>query len=51
MTAPTTMQIRGFRGNVITPDQDGYDDARASRSPYAAAATTSRASRCLTTES
>jgi FAD/FMN-containing dehydrogenase len=29
MTAPTTTQIRGFRGNVITPDQDGYDDARA----------------------
>jgi FAD/FMN-containing dehydrogenase len=29
MTAPTTMQIRGFRGDVIAPDHDGYDDARA----------------------
>ena len=29
MTAPTTMQIPGFRGNVIAPDDDGYDDARA----------------------
>jgi FAD/FMN-containing dehydrogenase len=29
MTAPTTMQIPGFRGDVIAPGQDGYDDARA----------------------
>ena len=29
MTALTTMQIPGFRGNVIAPDHDGYDDARA----------------------
>ena len=29
MTAPTTMQIPGFRGDVIVPDHDGYDDARA----------------------
>jgi FAD/FMN-containing dehydrogenase len=29
MPAPTTMQIPGFRGDVIAPDQDGYDDARA----------------------
>ena len=29
MTAPTTMQIPGFRGDVIAPDHDGYDDARA----------------------
>jgi FAD/FMN-containing dehydrogenase len=29
MTAPTTMQIPGFRGDVIAPDQDGYDGARA----------------------
>ena len=29
MTAPTTMQIPGLRGDVIAPDHDGYDDARA----------------------
>jgi FAD/FMN-containing dehydrogenase len=29
MTALTTMQIPGFRGDVIAPDRDGYDDARA----------------------
>ena len=29
MTAPTTTQIPGFRGDVIAPDHDGYDDARA----------------------
>jgi FAD/FMN-containing dehydrogenase len=29
MTAPTTMQIPGFRGDVIAPDRNGYDDARA----------------------
>ena len=29
MTAPATMQIPGFRGEVIAPDHDGYDDARA----------------------
>ncbi len=29
MTAPTTMQIPGFRGDVIAADHDGYDDARA----------------------
>jgi FAD/FMN-containing dehydrogenase len=29
MTAPTTMQIRGFRGVVIVPDHVAYDDARA----------------------
>jgi len=29
MTAPTTMRIRGFRGDVIAADHDGYDDARA----------------------
>jgi FAD binding domain/Berberine and berberine like len=29
MTAPTTMQISGFRGDVIAPDRNGYDDARA----------------------
>ena len=29
MTAPTTMQIPGFRGEVIAPGQDGYDGARA----------------------
>ena len=29
MTAPTTMQIPGFRGDMIVPDHDGYDDARA----------------------
>ena len=29
MTAPTRMQIPGFRGNVIAPGHDGYDDARA----------------------
>jgi FAD/FMN-containing dehydrogenase len=28
-TAPTTMQIPGFRGDLITPDHHGYDDARA----------------------
>ena len=29
MTAPTTTQIPGFGGDVIAPDHDGYDDARA----------------------
>jgi FAD/FMN-containing dehydrogenase len=29
MTAPTTMQIPGFRGDVIARDRNGYDDARA----------------------
>ena len=29
MTAPATMQIPGFRGEVIAPGQDGYDGARA----------------------
>jgi hypothetical protein len=29
MTALTTKQIPGFRGDVIAPDHDGYDDARA----------------------
>ena len=29
MTAPTTMQIPGFRGDVIAPDHNGYDEARA----------------------
>src|SRR4249920_2117891 len=29
MTTLTTMQIPGFRGDVIAPDHDGYDDARA----------------------
>ena len=29
MTALTTMQIPGFWGAVIAPDDDGYDDARA----------------------
>ena len=29
MTAPTTTQIPGFRGDMIVPDHDGYDDARA----------------------
>jgi FAD/FMN-containing dehydrogenase len=29
MTALTTVQIPGFRGDVIAPDHDGYDDARA----------------------
>jgi FAD/FMN-containing dehydrogenase len=29
MTTPTAIQIPGFRGDVITPDRDGYDDARA----------------------
>jgi FAD/FMN-containing dehydrogenase len=29
MTAPTTMQMPGFRGDLITPDRNGYDDARA----------------------
>ena len=29
MTAPTTMQIPGFRGDLITPDHHDYDDARA----------------------
>ena len=31
MTAPTTMQIPGFRGDVIAPDHDEYDEARAVR--------------------
>jgi FAD binding domain len=29
MSAPTAMQISGFRGDVIVPDRDGYDGARA----------------------
>ena len=29
MTAPATTQIAGFRGDVITPEHDGYDEARA----------------------
>jgi FAD/FMN-containing dehydrogenase len=29
MPALTTMQIRGFVGDVIAPDHEGYDDARA----------------------
>src|SRR5687767_4833137 len=29
MTAPTAMQIPGFRGLLVTPDKDDYDDARA----------------------
>jgi FAD/FMN-containing dehydrogenase len=29
MTAPTKMQIPGFRGDVIAPDHHDYDDARA----------------------
>jgi FAD/FMN-containing dehydrogenase len=29
MTAPTAMQIPGFRGDLITPDHQGYDGARA----------------------
>jgi FAD/FMN-containing dehydrogenase len=29
MTAPTTVQIPGFRGGVIAPDDAAYDDARA----------------------
>ena len=29
MTAPTTTQIPGFRGELIAPDHDHYDDARA----------------------
>jgi len=29
MTAPTTTRIPAFRGDVITPDRNGYDDARA----------------------
>ena len=29
MSARTTMQIPGFRGEVIAPDHHGYDDARA----------------------
>ena len=29
MSAPNTMQIPGFRGDVIVPDHDDYDDARA----------------------
>jgi FAD/FMN-containing dehydrogenase len=29
MTTPTTIQITGFRGAVITPGHDEYDDARA----------------------
>ena len=29
MTAPATMQIPGFRGELIAPGQDGYDGARA----------------------
>src|SRR5207344_3530026 len=29
MTAPATMQIPGFRGDVIGPDHHDYDEARA----------------------
>ncbi|HEY9377592.1 MAG TPA: FAD-dependent oxidoreductase, partial [Jiangellaceae bacterium] len=29
MSAPTTLQIPGFRGEVIVPDQHDYDGARA----------------------
>ena len=29
MTAPTTMRIPGLRGEVIAPEHDGYDEARA----------------------
>jgi FAD/FMN-containing dehydrogenase len=29
MTAPTTMQIPGFRGDLVAPDHPDYDDARA----------------------
>ena len=29
MTAPSAMQIPGFRGDLITPDHHDYDDARA----------------------
>ena len=29
MSAPTTTQISGFRGDLIAPDHDDYDDARA----------------------
>jgi hypothetical protein len=29
MSARTTMQIPGFRGDVIVPGHDGYYDARA----------------------
>ena len=29
MTAPTAMQIPGFRGELITPEHADYDDARA----------------------
>src|SRR5262245_61494916 len=29
MTAPTTMHIAGFRGDLIAPDDGGYDDGRA----------------------
>jgi FAD/FMN-containing dehydrogenase len=29
MSAPTTMEIPGFRGDVIVPDRHDYDDARA----------------------
>jgi len=29
MSAPTTMQVPGFRGDVIVPDHHDYDDARA----------------------
>src|SRR5262245_14731867 len=29
MTAPTAVQIPGFRGDLITPDHPDYDDARA----------------------
>ena len=81
MSAPTTTQIPGFRGDVIVPDHHDYDDARAiwngtvdrrprliarcsgtadvaaavrfardaiSRSPFAAAVTTSPVPRCAT---
>jgi hypothetical protein len=31
MTAPTTMQMAGFHGDVIARDHEGFDDARAVR--------------------
>jgi hypothetical protein len=36
MSAPTTMQIPGFRGDVIAPDHHDYDDAE----PYGTAPST-----------
>ena len=31
MTAPTTMHVAGFQRDVIAPDHDGDDEARAIR--------------------